>query len=118
RTQPSVTLWRAALTSDAYDPHPIRHSFPTRRSSDLGVEHIIEPQLTQRCDHLPGHQRPRLQAELLSQRSTHGRRCLHDDRLIWIDRKSTRLNSSHVKISYAVSCLKKKTAYTTLHRRA
>src|SRR5690606_39678976 len=28
------------------------------------------------------------------------------------DRKSTRLNSSHVKISYAVFCLKKKTAYT------
>src|SRR5690606_41845668 len=27
------------------------------------------------------------------------------------DRKSTRLNSSHVKISYAVSCLKKKTRY-------
>src|SRR5690606_40272518 len=30
------------------------------------------------------------------------------------DRKSTRLNSSHVKISYAVFCLKKKTT----HRRA
>src|SRR5690606_39405533 len=27
-----------------------------------------------------------------------------------IDRKSTRLNSSHVKISYAVFCLKKKTS--------
>src|SRR5690606_1161221 len=27
------------------------------------------------------------------------------------DRKSTRLNSSHVKISYAVFCLKKKTIY-------
>src|SRR5690606_41841389 len=27
----------------------------------------------------------------------------------WRDRKSTRLNSSHVKISYAVFCLKKKT---------
>src|SRR5690606_41533344 len=26
----------------------------------------------------------------------------------WKDRKSTRLNSSHVKISYAVFCLKKK----------
>src|SRR5690606_41258547 len=26
----------------------------------------------------------------------------------WADRKSTRLNSSHVKISYAVFCLKKK----------
>src|SRR5690606_42142458 len=29
------------------------------------------------------------------------------------DRKSTRLNSSHVKISYAVFCLKKKTKYIT-----
>src|SRR5690606_41960351 len=28
------------------------------------------------------------------------------------DRKSTRLNSSHVKISYAVFCLKKKKTYT------
>src|SRR5690606_41000470 len=28
------------------------------------------------------------------------------------DRKSTRLNSSHVKISYAVFCLKKKSMYT------
>src|SRR5690606_41475372 len=27
---------------------------------------------------------------------------------VFIDRKSTRLNSSHVKISYAVFCLKKK----------
>src|SRR5439155_13029070 len=29
----------------------------------------------------------------------------------WTDRKSTRLNSSHVAISYAVFCLKKKTSY-------
>src|SRR5690606_40200197 len=29
-----------------------------------------------------------------------------------LDRKSTRLNSSHVKISYAVFCLKKKKRYT------
>src|SRR3989442_3267773 len=28
------------------------------------------------------------------------------------DRKSTRLNSSHVRISYAVFCLKKKTHFT------
>src|SRR5690606_41140888 len=28
--------------------------------------------------------------------------------LFYLDRKSTRLNSSHVKISYAVFCLKKK----------
>src|SRR5690606_22959629 len=31
-----------------------------------------------------------------------------DDRPVHLDRKSTRLNSSHVKISYAVFCLKKK----------
>src|SRR5206468_9234967 len=30
------------------------------------------------------------------------------------DRKSTRLNSSHDQISYAVFCLKKKNKYTTL----
>src|SRR3712207_7911924 len=29
--------------------------------------------------------------------------------LAWVDRKSTRLNSSHANISYAVFCLKKKT---------
>src|SRR3989442_11915242 len=32
----------------------------------------------------------------------------------WTDRKSTRLNSSHVRISYAVFCLKKKKRRTTL----
>src|SRR5258707_7397872 len=31
----------------------------------------------------------------------------HDD-MSWRDRKSTRLNSSHANISYAVFCLKKK----------
>src|SRR5258705_975745 len=33
------------------------------------------------------------------------------DGQIGIDRKSTRLNSSHLGISYAVFCLKKKTAH-------
>src|SRR2546427_4298205 len=34
-----------------------------------------------------------------------------------LDRKSTRLNSSHSQISYAVFCLKKKkTIYKTMHR--
>src|SRR2546430_12276588 len=32
-----------------------------------------------------------------------------------IDRKSTRLNSSHSQISYAVFCLKKKTTSTPFH---
>src|SRR3712207_7335612 len=36
----------------------------------------------------------------------------------WVDRKSTRLNSSHANISYAVFCLKKKNnlpKHITLH---
>src|SRR5438477_5000608 len=33
-----------------------------------------------------------------------------------IDRKSTRLNSSHMSISYAVFCLKKKNTYSKLSR--
>src|SRR5690606_39863110 len=37
---------------------------------------------------------------------TYGRQVLAD--FVEQDRKSTRLNSSHVKISYAVFCLKKK----------
>src|SRR5690554_7209449 len=33
---------------------------------------------------------------------------VHRLEVAWKDRKSTRLNSSHVRISYAVFCLKKK----------
>src|SRR4051812_49896167 len=36
-------------------------------------------------------------------------------RALEIDRKSTRLNSSHMSISYAVFCLKKKKKTTTNH---
>src|SRR3712207_7084645 len=36
----------------------------------------------------------------------------------WEDRKSTRLNSSHANISYAVFCLKKKKRITSQSRRA
>src|SRR3712207_9558720 len=32
-----------------------------------------------------------------------------------LDRKSTRLNSSHANISYAVFCLKKKTPHVLMH---
>src|SRR4051794_41237327 len=50
---------------------------------------------------------------------------VHGLRLLSLDRKSTRLNSSHPSISYAVFCLKKKmqnleqlmTIYTKLSRR-
>src|SRR3712207_2192138 len=35
-------------------------------------------------------------------------RCQYGVGAVWLDRKSTRLNSSHANISYAVFCLKKK----------
>src|SRR5690349_24659973 len=38
-------------------------------------------------------------------------RQIPDNRSLSVDRKSTRLNSSHVEISYAVFCLKKKKRY-------
>src|SRR5690625_6935064 len=43
--------------------------------------------------------------ERIAQQPSHGHVCSAEDR------KSTRLNSSHVAISYAVSCSKKKTIH-------
>src|SRR5690625_6656489 len=72
--------------------HQDLHSFPTRRSSDLRFGRRSLPADT--CSLL-----------LLSSPGP-----------VWspVDRKSTRLNSSHVAISYAVFCLKKKKIITVL----
>src|SRR5207302_5758005 len=92
------------------------HSFPTRRSSDLFALH--DP--LQRC---VGHQAAIpiiLAIDLDGGEARRQSAARHDvlgaDRVggrveiseVATDRKSTRLNSSHVKISYAVFCLKKK----------
>src|SRR5688572_32337049 len=53
----------------------------------------------------------RPQTNLSHQHSTHSKLPTNDSRiefLLRLDRKSTRLNSSHSQISYAVLCLKKK----------
>src|SRR3712207_8166558 len=44
---------------------------------------------------------------------------MHENAVRWIseDRKSTRLNSSHANISYAVFCLKKKTTPSIYRKR-
>src|SRR2546430_9738981 len=69
-------------------------------------------------DQLAGSkQAPRAVASLLhpSKISTRRKRCMHTvsiDDTLSLDRKSTRLNSSHSQISYAVFCLKKKTKIT------
>src|SRR5438874_5004616 len=53
------------------------------------------------------HRHHRVRVELLRGGCTVDGRKEPDHRRI-VDRKSTRLNSSHVEISYAVFCLKKK----------
>src|SRR5690554_7704554 len=75
--------------------HRDLHSFPTRRSSDLsGVCYLI-----QCCLELLVYVFSLiffLDQNFVVCSQAH------------VDRKSTRLNSSHVRISYAVFCLKKK----------
>src|SRR5690606_41747410 len=95
--------------------HPPRPTlFPTRRSSDL----LLLPYMLR----LPSHVVPQLLIRpssfdiyrgIQSQRLIKLGRQRENQRFIphgesELDRKSTRLNSSHVKISYAVFCLKKK----------
>src|SRR5439155_20455068 len=79
--------------------HAALHSFPTRRSSDLGSRPsgagTAGSGSSGRRSTLSGSTTPH--GGCASRRSTPSR-----------DRKSTRLNSSHVAISYAVFCLKKK----------
>src|SRR5256885_17163043 len=71
--------------------------FPTRRSSDLEQGSSIRM----------------TSGSTASVRAMHSRCCWPPER----DRKSTRLNSSHLVISYAVFCLKKKkTSNTSLIR--
>src|SRR5205809_3909607 len=80
---------------DYYDLGDL-HSFPTRRSSDLALKFGMDTGLYFRREIL---------APFLAQYLKDG------------DRKSTRLNSSHGYISYAVFCLKKKkTQFTFLSR--
>src|SRR5207248_3524768 len=90
-------------------PHPSLHSFPTRRSSDLRRHRF------QRAERPPPQQPDTLGALPRGALpvARHLRRPLEDrlrpgDRPLDRDRKSTRLNSSHRTISYAVFCLKKK----------
>src|SRR5699024_11680006 len=81
-------------------------SFPTRRSSDLAVAlvvHPVEPEAQRAARAALGRLRERPQHQL-RKRHRHGDRAVDQE----VDRKSTRLNSSHVSISYAVFCLKKK----------
>src|SRR5690606_40804834 len=99
-----------------YGPLRPLHSFPTRRSSDLvfrqAAQGLARVQGKSRSGDLgAGNQTARYARTTDrirygdSRGATRGGIARHQSAL---DRKSTRLNSSHVKISYAVFCLKKK----------
>src|SRR5438067_6179419 len=92
------------------------HSFPTRRSSDL-VEHVDAARDLQGATLArAGAEQERREENENDARgpvvqgcfSSSARYCSMKARSPASDRKSTRLNSSHVSISYAVFCLKKK----------
>src|SRR5205809_1422477 len=103
----TYALGRNVFCFSGSSDHRDLHSFPTRRSSDL----------TQKPERVPWHAwfegTPTDDGELLE--STHEVPSL-DQVLSLLDRKSTRLNSSHGYISYAVFCLKKKTKTTSRRR--
>src|SRR5437762_11269783 len=103
---PDITLSSCLFSLSCSRTHADLHSFPTRRSSDLfvtaarddlgsmfrgyevgAVDYIVKP----------------LIPEVLKSKIS-----------VFIDRKSTRLNSSHRCISYAVFCLKKKKKHIKL----
>src|SRR5699024_12829770 len=98
--------------------HQYLLSFPTRRSSDLiNIVEIKKPELdaklvgesiAQQLENRVAFRRAQKQAIQRTMKSgAKGIKVKISGRLNG-DRKSTRLNSSHVSISYAVFCLKKK----------
>src|SRR5690606_41373069 len=91
-------------------PHRVLPSFPTRRSSDLEdllqLGEDVRHQRFQRRTGIASLDARLLRNVLWRADAGHDILTLRVDEEL--DRKSTRLNSSHVKISYAVFCLKKK----------
>src|SRR5688572_32768492 len=88
------------------------HSFPTRRSSDLPGGGIITETVRQTFQY---NQLIRDRYKKTWTYQLGGRKAIEEGEFdfnanlaLAEDRKSTRLNSSHSQISYAVFCLKKK----------
>src|SRR5207253_9760842 len=111
----STRLRTTSLTARAL--FPFLHSFPTRRSSDLAdsVGRHGGRRAGRRLDQLARPVRQRLFAgdRVARQVGPGDEAEPRLDRASWSDRKSTRLNSSHVAISYAVFCLKNKNVHET-----
>src|SRR5699024_12827373 len=91
----AVSLALFLFSSPVAGAHLALHSFPTRRSSDLlrGGRSVRARKPRPSTDGRSPRRKP---LRSMPEQNVKG------------DRKSTRLNSSHVSSSYAVFCLKKK----------
>src|SRR5207245_11664696 len=93
-----------------YTHHRLRPSFPTRRSSDLHFQNSSPPPTSSmRAMHCPRNISPARTTRTTSPSAPCTSSPPAATATSFPDRKSTRLNSSHGSISYAVFCLKKKT---------
>src|SRR5262245_64725723 len=89
-----------------YADHRDLHSFPTRRSSDLPDEPKKEEK---KEDKKPDAAKKDAAKDGKTDGTAKDKPAAEaPPKPVVIDRKSTRLNSSHLGISYAVFCLKKK----------
>src|SRR3712207_8476085 len=88
---PYTTLFRSTLPSGLSNDHPSADTVGDDDTTDEAAQHRRN-----RC-------RPQNEAQLGRKQERQS-----DDEIYGRDRKSTRLNSSHANISYAVFCLKKK----------
>src|SRR5207249_11612605 len=106
------SLYHVTSTTDIYtlslhDALPILNVdgiWMNSRESDF----CVKPNCARQCSCSEMYSRERFESEFRSllldeMNFVFGETCRH----VLIDRKSTRLNSSHVSISYAVFCLKK-----------
>src|SRR5690606_41402079 len=103
-----------SICLSSHSGQPALHPFPTRRSSDLGCQVPFATDsgrsvgtgtsrsVLKTCD----QSRFILKIDFFILKMGFNSYFLIS--FLFKDRKSTRLNSSHVKISYAVFCLKKK----------
>src|SRR5699024_11614686 len=89
-----------------YRSHQDLHSFPTRRSSDLAT--MIREAEQKVKDEVNKNAKELLTYAVQKCAADHSQETTVSIVALPRDRKSTRLNSSHVSISYAVFCLKKK----------
>src|SRR5206468_5941880 len=102
---PSVGLWGARYGANTAVKTSAARTMPGNHGSESLGTGTPDPRIEVAVQHV--HEEVARQVE----RAQHEHAGLHDrivargDRL---DRKSTRLNSSHDQISYAVFCLKKK----------